>query len=426
MTGVRVVTGRTFRSLHTRNYRLFLSGQLVSMVGTWMHTVALGWLVLKLTDSGVALGATVALQCLPLLLFGAWSGSVADRLDKRKILITTQVTAGTLAILLWSLVASGSIELWMIYVEAFVHGCVTMIDMPARHSFVTEMVGPVDVPNAVSLNSVVFNSGRLVGPALAGVIIASVGLAPCFLLNGVSYFAVVAALVAMRPGELHRGAPVEDETRRVRAGLRYVRETPELLTVLLLLVVVGTFGFNFAVVVPLIARFTFGAGPELYGLLFSAMAVGSLIGALVTASRRAPTRRFLMSSAVAFGIACLVSSLAPTATWAAVALAVVGATTMLFLATANSTLQLASRPEMRGRVMALYGMVLLGSTPIGAPLMGWIAEQWGARATLVVGGSISLLAALVAIAWSTRRDVAVIVPPIVSPALPPGEPAHAA
>nr|MDQ6909864.1 MFS transporter [Actinomycetota bacterium] len=264
MTKFRLATSRIFRSLRTRNYRLFLTGQLVSVVGTWMHTVALGWLVLQITGSGVALGTTVALQFLPLLVLGAWSGSVADRFDKRKILIATQVASGVLAIALWSVVATGNVVLWMIYLEAFLQGCVSMLDMPARQSFVTEMVGAADVPNAVSLNSAVFNSGRLLGPALAGVIIATVGLAPCFLLNGISYFAVVAALVAMRPSELHRGAPIVDEVRRVRAGLRYVRETPELFTVLLMLAVIGTFGFNFTVVVPLVARFAFHAGPGLY------------------------------------------------------------------------------------------------------------------------------------------------------------------
>lgn len=425
MTRLRLATGRTFRSLRSRNYRLFLSGQLVSVVGTWMHTVALGWLVLQITGSGVALGTTVALQFLPLLVLGAWSGSVADRLDKRKIMIATQVASGVLAILLWSVVATGNVVLWMIYVEAFLQGCVSMLDMPARQSFVTEMVGAADVPNAVGLNSAVFNGGRLLGPALAGLIIAGVGLAPCFLLNGISYFAVVAALVAMRPAELHRGAPVIDEARRVRAGLRYVRETPELLTVLLMLAVIGTFGFNFTVVVPLVARFAFHAGPELYGGLFSAMAVGSLAGALVTAARRGPTRPFLMGSALAFGGASILSSMAPTAGWEAVALVVVGVTTMLFLATANSTLQLASRSAMRGRVMALYGLVILGSTPIGAPLMGWISEQWGARAALAVGGGMTLLAALVALAWNTRRGGAVERP---RPGLPvsTAEPAHAA
>ncbi|HUQ62455.1 MAG TPA: MFS transporter [Acidimicrobiales bacterium] len=424
MTRVRMVANHTFRSLRTRNYRLFLSGQLVSVAGTWMHTVALGWLVLQLTSSGVALGTTVALQFLPLLVFGAWSGSVADRFDKRKILIGTQVAAGVLAIGLWSLVATGNIALWMIYVEAFLHGWVSMLDMPARHSFVTEMVGADDVPNAVSLNSAVFNSGRLIGPAIAGVVIASAGLAPCFLLNGISYFAVVGALVAMRPAELHRGEPVGDETRRVRAGLRYVRQTPELLAVLLMLVVIGTFGFNFIVVVPLLARFVFHAGPELYGALFSAMAAGSLAGALFTAARRGPTGSFLMGSAIAFGLACILSSLAPTVAWEAAALAVVGVTSMLFLATANSTLQLASRPAMRGRVMALYGLVLLGSTPVGAPLMGWIAEQWGARATLAVGGAMSLAAALVALGWSRRVAAKLI--PRRDDRLVVAEPAHAA
>jgi MFS family permease len=402
---MRTTAARTFRSLRTRNYRLFIGGQLISVVGTWMHTVALGWLVLRLTGSGVALGSVVALQFLPLLLFGVWAGALADRLDKRKILIGTQLTAAALALGLWVLVATGAVEVWMIYVEAFLAGCVSALDMPSRHAFVTEMVGAEQVPNAVSLNSATFNLGRLGGPAVAGVVIASIGVAPCFLVNGISYLAVVAGLLMMRPDELHRQAVAADDRRGARAGLRYVWATPELRTVLLMLAVVGTFGFNFTVVVPLVARFAFHAGPELYGALFSAMAVGSLTGALFTAARRGPSWGFLLWSAVAFGGACLLSAAAPAPLSEGAALAVVGVTTMLFLATANSMLQLGSLPAMRGRVMALYALVVLGSTPIGGPLMGWIAEQWGARATLLVAGGATLAAAAAVAgrAWRPAR-----------------------
>jgi len=396
--GVRRLGARTFRSLRIRNYRLFFFGQLVSVTGTWMQTVAQSWLVLNITGSGLALGVTVALQFLPMLLFGMWGGLIADRGDKRRLLLGTQVASGLLAAVLWALVATSTVELWMVYVLAFLLGIVTMIDMPTRQSFVIEMVGPEEVPNAVGLNSAMFNTGRLLGPAAAGLLIATVGIAPAFLANAVSFVAVIAALLAMRPDELHLRRRRGD----VRAGLHYVWDDPTLRSTLLLVSVLGMFGFNFAVVLPLLARFTFAGGAGLYSIFTSLTAAGSLAGALYAASRIEPTRRRLVSSALAFGVLLVLAAASPGPVVAGIVLAAVGVAVMLFLATANTMLQLNSEPAMRGRVMALYGLVFLGSTPLGGPLLGWISGRWGARTGLGLGGVLSVVAALVAM-WSSSR-----------------------
>ena len=401
--GLRLATARTFRSLRNRNYRLFFSGQLVSLVGTGMQVVAQSWLVLTLSNSGVALGVTAALQFAPMLVIGVWGGVVADRFDKRRVLIATQVTSALLAFVLGLLVVSGAVTLWMVYVLAFLLGLVNVVDLPTRHAFVIEMVGGDEVPNAVGLNSAVFNTGRLVGPAVAGVLIASVGVASCFLINALSYLPVIAGLAAMRTEELFRQAPVAAGPGPVRAGLRYVWSTPELRSTLLLVAAVGTFGLNHAVILPLLARYALGGGVRLYGVLSSLVAVGSVAGALFAAGRRRPTRRLLLGSAAAFGLLTMSAAVAPTPLTVGLLLVPTGLATLLFLATANSTLQLASTPDMRGRVMALYGLVFLGSTPLGGPLLGWVSGQWGARVGLALGGAVSLGAALVAAAARTGR-----------------------
>lgn len=414
--GAKVAVGkatrRTFRSLRVRNYRLFFAGQLVSVSGTWMQQVAQSWLVLNLTGSGLDLGVTVALQFLPMLLFGMWGGVVADRFDKRRVLIMAQAAAAALAVTLWTLVVSGAVQLWMVYALAFLLGLVQVVDMPTRQAFVTEMVGPDEVSNAVGLNSAMFNAGRLVGPAAAAAVISTAGVAPAFLVNAASYLVVIAALWAMRPGELYREPPADfDRVGRrrpgqIREGLRHVWRTPELRSPLLLVAVVGTFGFNFGVVLPVLARYTLHGGASLYGVLTGAVALGSLLGALFAASRARPTRRLLVGSAVAFGALTLVAAAAPTAVTMAVVLVPVGLSVMLFLATANATLQLNSSPAMRGRVMAIYGLVFLGSTPLGGPLLGFVSERWGARAGLALGGGVSLVVALAAMAMpalSRRR-----------------------
>jgi MFS family permease len=386
----------TFRSLENRNFKLYTVGQLISVTGTAMQQVAQSWLVLKLTDSGVALGVTVALQFLPMLFFGVWGGLLADRLDKRRVLIATQAAQGVLALVLWAAVAGGVVTLWMVYALAFLLGLVTCLDLPARQSFTIEMVGPEHLSNAVALNSAVFNSGRLLGPAIGGILIASVGIGTCFLLNGISYVATVVALQMMEPDKLFRPPPASREKGQVRAGLRYAWHNAELRRPLLLITVVGTFGFNFIVVLPLLAKEAFGGGARLYGALTSLMGLGALIGALVAAHRAAPTRRVLLGGAAAFGVSATLVALAPNAVAAAVLIVAMGAAMMVFLATANSTLQLASEPSMRGRVMALYGLVFLGSTPVGGPIIGWVSQHWGSRAGLAVGGLSSVAAAVAA------------------------------
>ncbi len=393
---LRAVGARTFRSLHIRNYRLFWFGQLVSVSGTWMQTVAQSWLVLSLTGSGVDLGITVALQFLPMLLFGMYGGLLADRSDKRKLLIATQAAGGLLALILFGLVATDTVELWMVYVLAFLLGVVTMIDMPTRQSFVIEMVGPDEVPNAVGLNSAMFNTGRILGPAAAGISISALGIAPSFLANAISYLAVIGALLAMRPGELFRREPAERRRGEVRAGLRYAWGDPILRSTLVLVAVLGMFGVNFVVVLPLLARFTFEGGAGLYSLFTALMSLGSLMGALVAASRARPTRRVLIGSGIAFGVLLLGTAAAPTVWLTSVLLVAVGMAVMLFLATANTTLQLNSDAALRGRVMALYGLLLMGTTPVGGPLLGWISEAWGPRVGLAIGGALSLAAALAA------------------------------
>lgn len=394
-------SGGTFRSLQVRNFRLFFLGQLVSVTGTWMQTVAQNWLVLSLTGSGVALGITVALQFLPTLLFGLWGGLVADRFDKRRVLIATQVAPAVLALVMGLLVATGSAQLWMVYGLAFLLGVVHMVDMPTRQAFVMEMVGPDEIANAVALNSAMFNTGRLLGPAAAGVLIATAGIAPSFLINAASFLAVIAGLVAMRPDDLFRQPPAPRARGDVRAGLRYVWTSPALRPPLLLVAVIGTFGFNFAVVLPLLARFSFGGGARMYGVLTSLMALGSLLGALFAASRARPTRPVLLRSAAAFGALTVAAGLISSPVVLAPVLVAVGAAMMVFLATANATLQLNADPTMRGRVMALYGLVFLGTTPLGGPLLGWVGETWGARAGLAFAGAVSLAAAAAAMvaAW---------------------------
>jgi MFS family permease len=380
---LRAVRARTFRSLHIRNYRLFFVGQLISITGTLMQTVAQSWLVLSMTDSGVALGITVALQFLPMLLFGMWGGLLADRSDKRRLLIVLQVAGGLLALILWGLVATETVELWMVYVLAFLLGVVTMVDMPTRQSFVIEMVGP--------------NAGRIFGPTAAGVTIATLGIAPAFLANAISYIPVVIALSMMRPEELYLREPAERRGGEVRAGFLYAWRDPTLRSTLLLVAVLGMFGFNFVVVLPLLARFTFSGGAGLYSLFTALMSVGSLAGALYSASRLAPTRRMLLGSGVAFGALMLATAAAPTAWLTGVLLVAVGTAMMLFMATANTTLQLGSDPAMRGRVMALYGLLFAGSTPLGGPFLGWISETWGPRFGVAIGGALSLAAALAAV-----------------------------
>ena len=402
MTLVQLATQRTFRSLQIRNYRLFFFGQLVSVSGTWMQQLAQDWLVLQLTDRPLPVGITTALQFSPVLLLGIWGGLVADRLDKRRLLLATQGVMGALALALGVITLTGTVRLWMIYLLALLLGCATSFDMPARQAFVTEMVGPDHLSNAVGLNSAVFNCGRIIGPAAAGVLIGIVGIAPAFMVNAFSYLAVIAGLLLMRPGDLFRNKPVERSDGQVRDGLRYVWATPTLRSTLLLMSVVATLGLNFRVTLPLLARFTFDGGPDLYGLLASTVAAGSVVGALATASRSRPTRAMLLWSVAVFGAASLLAAVAASPLIEAIVLVPLGFSSIAWMATANSTVQLGSAPEMRGRVMSIYGLLFLGSAPLGAMLVGWLSEHYGPRSSLVLGG-VSSLAAVAVAALADRR-----------------------
>jgi MFS family permease len=383
----------SFNSLEVPNYRRYFIGQLISLSGTWMQTVAAIWVVLTLTDSGVAVGLTTALQFLPMLLIGAWGGLLADRVPKRRLLITTQALMAIPAVGLLAVTATGVVTPWMVYLAVFAMGSVNAIDNPTRQSFVIEMVGPERVVNAVSLNSVIVQAARIVGPAIAGILIATVGVVFCFGLNALTFVAMILALRGMDPERLHAAPVAEPEPGAIRAGLRYVRHTPELLVPLALMALVGTFGFNFQVVLPLLAKFSFESGAMTYASLVSAMAVGSIAGALVNGHRGRTGPRLIAGGALAFGLSALLAAAMPTLALEVVMLALLGAAAVIFAATINSTLQLVVAPEMRGRVMALYSVVFLGSTPIGAPLAGWLAETYDPRISLLLAGIAGLSAA---------------------------------
>lgn len=369
-----------------------------------MQTVALGWLVLDLTNSGVAVGALLAFQFGPMLLFGLWGGAIADRFDKRSTLIKTQSLLALVAFVLWLTVLLGW-PLWVIYLLVLVQGLVTVADMPTRQAFVTEMVGRELLPNAVSLNAALFNAARIIGPAIAGVMIASVGLGWTFLLNASSFIATIVALVRMDTAALFRGSPHQIEGSGVVEGLRYVWASPRLRYTLALIGVFSMFALNFSVVLPLLSRFTFGQGAQAFGFLTSMMALGSVGGALLAAARKRPTKAVLIASSGAFGVLASIAALAPTIGILAALLVPIGAASITVISTANATLQLHSSEEMRGRVMALHGLVFLGSTPIGAPIVGWIAETWGPRAGLGVGAAAALACALAGVLFLRREHL---------------------
>ena len=399
----------TFRSLRVRNYRLFAAGQVVSLSGTWAQRVAQDWLVLELSgSSGVALGITTGLQFLPVLLFSLYGGLLADRYDKRKLLIGAQAVMGVLALVLGVLDLTGAVQLWHVYALAFLLGLASVVDTPTRQSFVSEMVGPDELPNAVGLNSATFNASRIVGPAVAGVAINSIGTGWVFLVNGLSFAAVIAGLLAMRSSELFGTRPVARAKGQLREGLAYVRARPDLLVPILLVAVIGTFGLNFQITLALVAKEVFGRGAGSYGLLSACLAVGSLLGALASARRSTgPTSRMLLLSALVFGVLELAVGLAPSYAVMAVLLVPTGAAVLTFTTTANTTVQLGSDPRMRGRVMALYILVFLGGTPVGAPLIGWVAEIFGPRSSLLIGGVVCVLAACAAAAYLRRAPAPV-------------------
>ena len=405
-------------SLHQRNYRLFFFGQLVSVAGTWMQTVAQSFLVLDLTHSGTQLGLTTAARFLPMFLFGPMGGVFADRLDKRRVLYVTQSLSGLLAAAFAVTVATHSIKLWIVYLLAVALGFVNVFDNPARQSFISEMVSADDLPNAVTLNSVAMNMARVFGAALGGVIAAAIGLALCFACNALSFAAVLVSLVAMRKSELFPAKRVARRKRQVRQGLNYVRSTPELLIPLLLIAVVGTLAWEFQVTLPLMASQVFHRGAAAYGVMASVMGAGAVVGGLISAARPRPRARALCLAAIGWGIAILAAAAAPSLALELAALVFVGYGSITFNSLAKTTLQLAAKPEMRGRVMALWALAWLGSTPIGGPIVGWAGQTVGARWSLVIGGLPTLIcgiAALPALIRIDRRAKPTPSPPVAGP-----------
>jgi MFS family permease len=395
----------TFTSMHVRNYRLYATGGFVSNIGTWMQRVAQDWLVLQLSGhSGVALGITTGLQFLPMLVLAPFAGTVADRFSKRKVLMLTQASMAVVGAVLGVLDITGVVQVWHVYLLALLLGVGAAVDAPARQSFVIEMVGRDDLQNAVALNSASFNLGRVIGPAVAGFLIVLVGTGPVFLINAASFGAVIFALKKMRPSELSPVPRAERGKGQVMEGIRYVRRRPDLMIVMIIVFFVGTFGLNFQMTSALMATQVFHKGAGEYGILGSIVAIGSVSGALLSARRGRPRLRLIIGSAVAFGVVEVTAGLMPNYLAFSAVLIPLGLSQMTLLNAANATMQLGVDPVMRGRVMALYMAVLMGGTPFGAPLVGALAEAFGARWSLIGGGAISGAAALIAAAVLARRS----------------------
>ena len=399
----------TFRALAHRNYRLYAAGGIVSNVGTWMQRVAQDWLVLQLSgNNGTALGITTGLQFLPTLLLAPYAGAVADRFPKRRLLQISQVAMAVPAAVLGLLAVSGRAEQWHVYVIALAFGVATAFDAPIRQAFVSELVGPEDISNAVGLNSASFNAGRIIGPAVAGLMIAALGSGPTatgwvILINAASYGAVIVALQLMTGRVAERQTAAPRRKGMVRDGVRYIRGRPDLLLVLAVMGFVGTFGLNFQLTSALMATEIYGKGAGEYGILGSTMALGSITGALLAARRGSPSLRLVMLAAVAFGAVEIVIALMPTYPMFVVLTPLIGITAMTTITSANTTMQLSVPAELRGRVMALYLMVFMGGTPIGSPIVGWVGQTFGARWSLIGGGVMSILGTVVCLALFMRR-----------------------
>ena len=398
----------TFRSLANRNYRLYASGAVVSNVGTWMQRVAQDWLVLQLTaNSGTALGITTGLQFLPILLLSPYAGLIADRFPKRRLLQVTQLMLAVPALVLGVLAVTGVAQAWHVYVLALVFGIGSAFDAPARQSFVSEIVGPDDLTNAVGLNSASFNLARMIGPALAGVLIAALGsgvfaTGVVILLNAVSYGAVIFSLQRMRERDLNPAVREDRHKGMIRDGVRYTLARPDLMLVLTIVFFAGTFGLNFQLTSALMATEVFHVGAGAYGLLGTTLAIGSLAGALLAARRGRIRHRLVILAALAFGVAEIVAGLMPSYLMFAIWTPVIGLASLTMITAANATIQMTVAPAMRGRVMALYMMVLMGGTPLGAPIVGWVGETFGARWTLVGGGAATILGTALAVLVFSR------------------------
>ena len=406
MTRLRLATGETFRSFRTRNFRVFFIGQAISQAGTWLQFIAQALLVLRLTDSGVALGIVTACQFLPVLVFGAWAGVISDRADKRKLMMITQSCMMVLAFALGVLVLTNHETVNWVYLLAGLTGVANAFDNPSRRVMITELVDEVDMANAVSLNSALITGSRVFGPALAAWLISGVGIGWCFVANSVSFVAVLVALAKIDPSELHSNERVARQKGQIRAGFLYVWQDRDLRLAMALMGVVATLSFNWNVTLPLLAVHTFHGTANTYAFITTIFSVGSLVGSLWIARRSTMTVAFLARTSVAFGVASALIALAPNPVTAAAACAVAGATGIAFLSATMTTLQLGSVPAMRGRVMALYSILFLGSTPLGGPLTGWLAQQFDTRLAIWMGAIAAVASGMVAVAALRRREPA--------------------
>lgn len=383
----------TFSSLKIRNFRIYMTGQAISTTGTWMQNIGLSWLVLKMTNSGTALGFVVALQFLPMLILGPWGGVITDRFHKIKLLYITQTLSGLFALILAILVFTSTAKLWMVYVLALLLGLVNTVDNPTRQTFIPEMVGEEYLLNAISINSIQVNLTRVIGPTIAAIIIASFGLAACFFFNAISFVAVIIALTMIKKRELTSAPKIKKVQGQLREGWRYARSKPEIFYTLIMVALIGTFAYEFTVSLPLLAQFTFGGDATTFATLSAALGLGSIFGGIVTAHRKNTSLSVLVETAFFFGLSLLVFAFMPNLSLAILVMVVVGFFSINFLSLANVILQVESSPEMRGRIMSFWGMAYLGSTPVGGPIIGWIGEHLGPRWALSVGALACLIAA---------------------------------
>lgn len=402
MTSPSELARRTFAAFAVHNFRLYFGGQVVSVSGAWMQRVAQSWLVLEITGSGAAVGAITAVQFLPILLLAPRGGLIADRMDKRKLLYFTQSLASLIALTLGVLVLTDVVELWMVFALALALGLVGSVDNPTRHSFVMEMVGRSRLANAVALNSVLVNSARVVGPAVGGLLIVTVGIGWCFVLNAATYLVFIVAVSRMRDDDIERPDPERKERGQLRYALRYVASNPVLRATLVMSAVIGIFSYEFEVVLPLLARFTFGGDADTFGTMFAAMGAGAVAGGLFVATRGRTSPRAILASALALALSTAATAVAPSLWVAHLTLVGVGVSTSAFLTLSNSVLQLESTPQMRGRVVGMRATAVLGARPIGAPIVGWIGEYFGPRYALGVGALAAILVAI----WARERMLA--------------------
>ncbi len=401
---IRALAGRTFGSLSVYNYRLFWFGQLISLSGTWMQTTAQAWLVLQLTNSPVALGTVTLLQFLPITLLTLFGGVFADRLPKRGVLLATQSAATVQAFLLAVLVMSGRIQLWQIYILALLLGVINAFDNPTRQAFVSELVGKDRLQNAVALNSSLFNTARVIGPALAGIVITVIGIGPAFLLNAISFLPVIGGLLLMRLADLHQvdRPPQRRVFVQLWEGIRYAVQTPRVFLVLLTMAVVGTFGYNYTTILPLLAKYVLHAGAEGLGILTSAVGIGSLVAALAFASATRTSLRVLLGAAFVFSVLLMLVGISRWLPITLILLTLMGVSGIIYTASSNTSLQLHSPAELRGRVMSLYFLLFAGSTPIGGFLVGVFSARIGVQPTIVLLGIACMLGVAAAIAYALR------------------------